>query len=122
MTCMKILIACEFSGIVRDAFIFAAFTGLAFIDVQQLAPEHIVEDSNGNLWIRKPRQKTKNMCNIPLLDIPLEILRKYAKHPACQKKNRKSKRILVRKSKTIFHEFEIIRHKQMKNNWFLFNF
>ena len=74
--------------IVRDVFIFAAFTGLAFIDVQQLTPEHIVEDSNGNLWIRKPRQKTKNMCNIPLLDIPLEILRKYAKHPACQKKNR----------------------------------
>lgn len=73
--------------IVRDVFIFAAFTGLAFIDIQQLAPEHIVEDSNGNLWIRKPRQKTKNMCNIPLLDIPLEILHKYAKHPACQKKN-----------------------------------
>ena len=59
--------------IVRDVFIFAAFTGLAFIDVQQLSPEHIVEDANGNLWIRKTRQKTKNMCNIPLLDIPLEI-------------------------------------------------
>lgn len=72
--------------IVRDVFIFAAFTGLAFIDVQQLAPEHIVEDANGNLWIRKPRQKTKNMCNIPMLDIPLEILRKYADHPMCQKK------------------------------------
>ena len=71
----------------RRMFVFSSFTGLAFIDVQQLAPEHIVEDSNGNLWIRKPRQKTKNMCNIPLLDIPLEILRKYAKHPACQKKN-----------------------------------
>ena len=28
--------------IVRDVFIFAAFTGLAFIDAQQLAPEHIV--------------------------------------------------------------------------------
>lgn len=72
--------------VVRDVFIFAAFTGLAFIDVQQLAPEHIVEDANGNLWIRKPRQKTKNMCNIPLLDIPMEILRKYANHPTCQKK------------------------------------
>ena len=59
--------------IVRDVFIFAAFTGLAFIDVQQLSPEH--------------RQKTKNMCNIPLLDIPLEILRKYADHPICQKRN-----------------------------------
>lgn len=67
--------------VVRDVFIFAAFTGLAFIDVQQLSPEHIVKDNNGNLWIRKPRQKTKNMCNIPL-----EILRKYADYPACKKK------------------------------------
>ena len=50
------------------------------------SPEHIVKDNNGNLWIRKPRQKTKNMCNIPLLDIPLEILRKYADYPACKKK------------------------------------
>lgn len=72
--------------LVRDVFIFAAVTGLAFIDVQQLAPEHIVRDNNGNLWIRKPRQKTKNMCNIPLLDIPQEILRKYADHPTCKKK------------------------------------
>ena len=72
--------------VVRDIFIFAAFTGLAFIDVQQLAPEHIVEDANGNLLILKPRQKTKNMCNIPLLDIPLAILRKYANYPACLKK------------------------------------
>ena len=39
--------------LVRDVFIFAAFTGQAFIDVQQLAPEHIVRDNNGNLWIRK---------------------------------------------------------------------
>ena len=73
--------------------IFCCFTGLAFIDVQQLSPEHIfidvqqlspehiVKDNNGNLWIRKPRQKTKNMCNIPLLDIPLKILRKYADYP-----------------------------------------
>ena len=67
--------------------LLSSFTGLAFIDVQQLSPEHIVEDANGNLWIRKTRQKTKNMCNIPLLDIPLEILRKYADHPICQKRN-----------------------------------
>ena len=30
--------------------------------MQQLAPEHIVEDSNGNLWIRKPRQKDERTC------------------------------------------------------------
>ena len=73
--------------VVRDVFTFAAFTGLAFIDVQQLSAEHIVQDNNGNYWIRKPRQKTKNMCNIPLLDIPMQILEKYKSHPTCQKKN-----------------------------------
>ena len=67
-------------ALVRDVFIFAAFTGLAFIDVQQLAAEHIVQDNNGHYWIRKTRQKTNNMCNIPLLDIPLAILKKYENH------------------------------------------
>ena len=73
-------------AVVRDVFIFAAFTGLAFIDVQQLFAEHIVQDNNGNYWIRKSRQKTKSMCNIPLLDIPMQILEKYKSHPNCQKK------------------------------------
>ena len=27
------------------------------------------------------------MCNIPLLDIPMQILEKYKSHPTCQKKN-----------------------------------
>ena len=75
-----------FISISLALMLLSCFTGLAFIDVQQLSPEHIVKDNNGNLWIRKPRQKTKNMCNIPLLDIPLEILRKYADYPACKKK------------------------------------
>ena len=73
-------------ALVRDVFIFAAFTGLAFIDVQQLAAEHIVQDNNGHYWIRKTRQKTNNMCNIPLLDIPLAILKKYENNPTCIKR------------------------------------
>ena len=73
-------------ALVCDVFIFAAFTGLAFIDVQQLAAEHIVQDNNGHYWIRKTRQKTNNMCNIPLLDIPLAILKKYENHPTCIKR------------------------------------
>ena len=73
-------------ALVRDVFIFSAFTGLAFIDVQQLAAEHIVQDNNGHYWIRKTRQKTNNMCNIPLLDIPLAILKKYENHPTCIKR------------------------------------
>lgn len=27
------------------------------------------------------------MCNIPLLDIPMQILERYKSHPTCQKKN-----------------------------------
>lgn len=70
---------------VRDIFVFCAFTGLAFIDVKQLAASHIIKDGKGNLWIDKNRQKTKVMCNIPLLPVALGILRKYKNHPDCIK-------------------------------------
>ena len=69
---------------VRDIFCFCCLTGLAFTDVQQLKPEHIVKDINGMDWIRKARQKTRNMCNIPLLDAARKILERYKDNPYCQ--------------------------------------
>lgn len=63
--------------VIKDMFLMSAFTGLAFTDVSQLTDEHIVTDNDGNKWIRKPCQKTKQMSNIPLLDVPLAILEKY---------------------------------------------
>lgn len=71
---------------VRDIFVFCALTGLAFTDVQHLRREHIIKDGNGEYWIRKAREKTDNMCDIPLLDIPRMILEKYKEHPECLKK------------------------------------
>jgi site-specific recombinase XerD len=68
---------------VRDAFVFCCLSGLAFSDIKGLKPEHIVRDNNGALWIRKKRQKTGNMCNIPLLDPTREILERYKNHPVC---------------------------------------
>lgn len=68
---------------VRDFFIFACYTGLAFSDLKGLCKEHLVQDNEGRMWIRKKRQKTKNMCNIPLLDIPLQIIERYKDHPQC---------------------------------------
>jgi len=73
-------------ALVRDVFVFCSFTGLSFIDVKQLTSEHIVKDREGNYWIRKARQKTKNMCNIPLLDVPLAIIEKYKGYPLCEKR------------------------------------
>lgn len=72
--------------LVRDVFLVQCFTGLAFIDVSELKEEHIIADNEGNLWIRKERHKTGIMCNVPLLDIPLQIIEKYKDHPLCQKK------------------------------------
>ncbi len=68
---------------VRDIYLFCIFSGLAFTDLCTLRHEHIIKDNNGNMWIRKARQKTKNMCNIPLLEIPLALLEKYRDDPAC---------------------------------------
>lgn len=68
---------CKRLEVVRDMFLMSAFTGLAFSDVSQLTSEHIVRDNAGNLWIRKHRQKTRQISNIPLLDIPAAILKKY---------------------------------------------
>lgn len=73
---------------VRDFFIFACYTGLAFSDLKGLCKEHLVQDNEGRMWIRKKRQKTKNMCNIPLLDIPLQIIERYKDHPQCATSDR----------------------------------
>jgi hypothetical protein len=71
--------------ITRDVFIFCCYTGLAFSYVQQLSESHLIKGQNGEMWIRKARQKTKNMCNIPLLPIPVEMFEKYRNHPDCIK-------------------------------------
>lgn len=63
---------------VRDIYIFACFTGLAFIDVMTFeADKHLKQSTDGSLIIQKKRQKTGVMCTIPLLDIPKQILEKY---------------------------------------------
>jgi integrase len=62
---------------VRDIFLFCCYTGLAYSDVFTLTSEHIAKGNQNQPWIRKERNKTKNMCNIPLLKPALSILEKY---------------------------------------------
>lgn len=62
---------------VRDIFIFSCYTGLAYIDVKNLRETNIRISFDGNLWIMTKRQKTDVQSNIPLLDIPKQILEKY---------------------------------------------
>ncbi len=67
---------------VKDVYIFCCFTGLAFVDVSSLKYTDI-EDKNGKLWIKKKRQKTKNWCNVPLLEPAIELMEKYKNDPYC---------------------------------------
>jgi site-specific recombinase XerD len=67
---------------VKDVYLFCCFTGLAFIDVKSLKYSDI-EDKNGKLWIKKKRQKTKNLCSIPMLEPALKLMEKYREHPYC---------------------------------------
>jgi len=62
---------------VRDVFIFSCFTGLAYIDVKQLTADNICTSFDGKQWIMTHRQKTDTPVNVPLLNIPLTILKKY---------------------------------------------
>ena len=60
----------------RDAFIFACYTGLAYVDVCHLKKANIVT-INGEKWIRTRRQKTDTLVEVPLLKIPEGIIEKY---------------------------------------------
>ena len=60
----------------RDIFIFAVFTGLAFIDIKELKPTDVVT-INGGTWIVSKRHKTQIPFQVKLLNIPLEILKRY---------------------------------------------
>ena len=62
---------------VRDIFVFACFTGLAYIDVKGLTINNIQTGFDNNLWIITKRQKTDTRVTVPLLKIPLQIIDKY---------------------------------------------
>lgn len=62
---------------VRDVFIFACYTGLAYADIATLRADNIQKMFDGKLWIITHRQKTKTNVNVPLLPMAEKILRKY---------------------------------------------
>jgi len=53
------------------------FTGLSYIDIKTLTPEHFEKDNAGRIWIKKRRVKTGVLSRIPLLPIAKLILDKY---------------------------------------------
>lgn len=67
--------------LIKDLFIFSCYTGLAYIDVFNLKPCHIVEVAEGDFWIKTTRQKTNTPVTVPVLPKALAIIEKYSNHP-----------------------------------------
>ncbi|WP_158797510.1 site-specific integrase [Pedobacter sp. L105] len=74
--------------VVRDTFLFCCYTGLSFIDVQELTKSEIRKGVDGYSWILKNRHKTSVATHIPLLPVAEEIIERYATHPQCEHGNR----------------------------------
>ncbi|PXV58453.1 site-specific recombinase XerD [Dysgonomonas alginatilytica] len=61
----------------RDLFVFACFTGMAYVDIKHLTYDKITQDENGNQWIIAKRIKSGIKYQVRLMDIPLAIIEKY---------------------------------------------
>ena len=77
---IKTVMAHEFSNrklaYIWDLFVFASFTALSFVDIKELTTDDIAE-VNGEKWILSKRHKTKVNFQVKLLDIPLQIIKRY---------------------------------------------
>jgi site-specific recombinase XerD len=68
----------------RDLFLFACYTGLAYIDVQLFSRKDICLDNDGSFYIKHPRVKTSITSIIPLLPLAEKILKKYSPTGDCR--------------------------------------
>lgn len=62
---------------VRDLFVFCCYTGLPYTEMRNLKAKHIIENFDGNKWIKIMRQKTGKEISVPLLKKAKLILASY---------------------------------------------
>jgi Site-specific recombinase XerD len=72
---------------VRDAFVFGCYTGMAYVDIASLSPDKIMMGLDGEYWIKTYRTKTDTKTSIPILPKAMEIIKKYKNHPLALIKN-----------------------------------
>jgi len=63
--------------LVQDLFVFSCYTGLAYNELSRLNRSHIIKGFDNNLWIQMKREKTNKPFSVPLLPIPLLLIKKY---------------------------------------------
>ncbi len=63
--------------LIRDMFLFSCYTGIPYGDMRKLTDEDISIAEDGEVWIKSSREKTGVDYEIPLLELPLQILERY---------------------------------------------
>ena len=63
--------------LVRDMFLFSCFTGIPYGDMRLLTEDNLSKAADGTWWIKGSREKTDVEFEVPLLELPLRIIRKY---------------------------------------------
>lgn len=62
---------------VRDMFLFSCYTGIPYGDMRLLTEDNLSKAADGTWWIKGSREKTDVEFEVPLLELPLRIIRKY---------------------------------------------
>jgi site-specific recombinase XerD len=72
----------ETMNLVRDAFLFMCYTGLAYSDLKNLTNNQIFQSIGGKRIIKLQRHKTDEHCMVPLMDKAEQLITKYQSYPA----------------------------------------
>jgi len=63
--------------LIRDLFLFSCYSGVAYGDMRSLTERDLWVANDGTVWIKSKRGKTGIEYQVPLLDLPLQILERY---------------------------------------------
>ena len=63
--------------LIRDLFLFSCYTGICYGDMRRLSERDLWVAEDGTTWIKSKRVKTGVEYQVPLLELPLQILERY---------------------------------------------
>ena len=61
----------------KRQFLFSCYTGYAPVDACNLTTANLIQDNNGEFWIKTDRAKTGIRANVPVLPPTQRIIDKY---------------------------------------------
>ena len=61
----------------RDMFLFACYTGTAYVDVVAITNDNLSKDDAGDLWLKYQRGKNGKLSRVKLLPEAIELIEKY---------------------------------------------